>query len=229
MGMITLAWRIATGPAWILWNGYKGLWWTFGDTHEPAARQAERPGSSLGQAPAGDHAIPAAAAEQSRSFEVTDSGPRPIPAPTRLLAGGFAGTALSSAGMFLVANAAAAAGALPPDRAILAWGWSSVLVAVSSIFMVRAVARRQRKKSGIRSILRTVGEAGRSAADHARRHASAACRWAASQGAPRADHHTVPVGGSRSFVREKAATAAGALRRAWGAIGRPKPATKAAV
>lgn len=221
MGMLGLVWRIATGPIWILWSAYKGLWWVFGDTHEkPDASRRPAKGDA------------AAVGAQQASFEVVDSSPRPIPAPVRLLRGGFAGSVLASLGLLLASNGLSAGGVMAPERAVAAWLWSSAIVAVGSIYLVRQAARRHRRKQGIAAMLRSVKEA----AGGAVRGAHSACMWAAAKAGERVNRPApAPADGSPAparSVKEKVEQSFGGLRdrarRAWNAVGRATPETRTA-
>ncbi len=222
MGMIGLAWRIATGPIWILWTGYKGLWWLFGDTHEkpqPAGAGASA-GLGVGAAvnPPEDRIQ-----DQKTAFEVVDSSPVPLPLPRRALRAGFAGSLLSSLGLLLACNALGAAGVMSHDRALLAWAWGSAMISVGSIFAVRRVTRADRRKRGVKAVLRG-----------ARDSVARACTWAAGKtvggvrdgvcwGAARATEINGRHGVSQKAGSVFRAAALGA-RRVWSSIGRPVPA-----
>ncbi len=231
MGIFGLGWRIATSPVWLLWSGYKGLWWVFGDTHEPAAPAGPRTSQRVGSP------VPPAAgvkADQKTSFEVMDSGPRPIAPPIRKLRGGFVGTILASLGMLLASNGMAAAGVMSPDRAMFAWVWGTALTAVMSILMVRRVARADRRRRGVASVFRDV----KGAAGNAFLGAAGACRWAACNVKDKVAVG-VKVGAQRAGeanrkhqIAERLKASAGAAcvaaRKAWSSIGRAAPETKPA-
>jgi hypothetical protein len=227
MGTFGLLWRIATGPVWILWSGYKGLWWVFGDTHEPVAKSASKN---------------AAAPAQDASFQVVDSGPKSLPTPVRALRGGFVGTLMASGGLLFATNAMAATSVVTPDRGIAAWLWGTAIVAVTSIFMVRRAVRLDRNRKGFASVIR--------GAKSAAGKAAGACGWAAQravQCAASGARQTVQAGAERAReinqrhgvaqkardqVKQKAGSAWNSARRLWNSIGRgtsrPQPATRTA-
>lgn len=229
MGTLGLVWRVATGPIWILWSGYKGLWWVFGDTHEPAAPKAQAKG------PAKDAFAGAPAADDQRTaFEVVDSSPKPIAPPIRTLRGGFVGSLLASIGMLLATNGMAAAGVMSPERAMVGWLWGSALISVASVLMVRQVARRNRRKRGLSSMLQSV----KGAAGDAVAGARGACRWAAERAAKGVQAGAAQVASinqpreakapERCSVGSSAATLRSRARRFWSSIGRGTTETRTA-
>ncbi|HLO39478.1 MAG TPA: hypothetical protein VK176_00535 [Phycisphaerales bacterium] len=219
MGTLGLIWRIATGPVWILWSGYKGLWWVFGDTHEPAAKAS-------GKAPAD----PA----QDASFQVVDSGPRPLPTPVRALRGGFVGSLMASGGLLLATNAMAASQVMEPGRAVVSWLWGSAIIAVTSIFMVRRAVRLDRQRQGLKSVIR-------GARDMAQK-AAVACTWATQAAVKRAAGSVAGCAragvdkagelnqrhGIADRARSRAGAALSSLRRLWASVGRGTSQTRSA-
>ncbi|GMV26165.1 MAG: hypothetical protein AMXMBFR58_21960 [Phycisphaerae bacterium] len=227
MGTLPLIWKIATGPIWLLWSGYKSLWWVFGDTHEPVKLRSAS-ARDKNAAPSKD-----AKPDQAAAFEVVDSSPRPIPAPTSKLRAGFIGTLFSSAGLYLVSRGLAVSGTMSDERAVFAWLWGSALIAVLSIFMVRRSARKAREKRGLAAMFRSVRDAGACAAAGAAATAAGACQWAReSLRTPAAGQPVEPAvkaepQASHAFKRSMAG-ACSAARRAWHSIGRPRASSRTA-
>jgi hypothetical protein len=155
--LVSLGFKIATSPVWILWRGYKGLWWVFGES-SPAASRTTRSTRDEGSMP-----DPAAAAPAISDADPSHSPAIPaMPVPIGLLRGGFAGTALASVGFLLIGQAMSAASVIEPERAMFAWLWATLAASVGSIFAVRSIARRRHARShkGLRgTIRRTVANA----------------------------------------------------------------------
>lgn len=227
MGTFGLLWRIATGPVWVLWSGYKGLWWVFGDTHEQVAKSASK-----------NAGTPA----QDASFQVVDSGPKALPTPVRALRGGFVGTLMASGGLLLATNAMAATSVVTPDRGVAAWLWGTAIIAVASIFMVRRAVRLDRNRKGFASVIRNAKSAAGKAAGVCTRAAHRAVQCAANgaketvrAGAGCAQEFNQRHGvaqKAKDQVKQKAGSAWNAARKLWNSIGRgtsqPQPATRTA-
>ncbi|MCC6426792.1 MAG: hypothetical protein IT435_08210 [Phycisphaerales bacterium] len=224
MGTLSLVWKLATGPIWLMWSGYKGLWWVFGDTHAtPTAKPRSQVQPADGKA---DATVAGADGDQKSSFEVVDSRPEKLPVPKKALRGGFIGTLLCSAGMFIAGNGLAATQVMSPERAMAAWMWGTGMVAVVSIFAVRRIARLDRERRGFKHFFRCAGS-----------KAAGACTWAAGQAAKGAAG-AVNLGkrgveeaaglNNRHDVTGKVKAGVGgvmgAARKAWSSIGRAAPA-----
>jgi hypothetical protein len=101
-------------PFRLMWRGYNGLWWAFGD------ELAVVPGGAEGHAPASGR----------RSLEKT-------------LKVGFGSTLAASAMMAIGTFAGEENGAFSPATAWVLWGWATMLAGVISIWAVKHVSRQQ--------------------------------------------------------------------------------------
>lgn len=156
IGVLRVVMKIVFAPVWLAWQGYRVLWWAFADA-EPArverAASLAPPGAPPATGPTPAPSVPGAGpatdaprhgVDQNASFEVVDTTPGPEPEPTGTLRGGFAaamGVSLAS-GWFLAARHEGAH--LSAPGAWTAWAWATLLAAVASVMVVRAVVRRQR-------------------------------------------------------------------------------------
>jgi len=146
---VRIATKIAFAPVWVLWKGYGVLWWAFDDSEKRAAGAPAiaPPGASVPpdlttNAGSLHTDAPAFGEGQRAAFEFVDSRPRPAPAPVGLLRGGFVGTVLSSTMAGLIATNAVESGSFSHTGGWVLWGWSTLLAAVGSLFLVRHVHRR---------------------------------------------------------------------------------------
>jgi hypothetical protein len=135
--------RVLLAPLYVLWLGYRGLWWAFDDSD--ARREA---GSAMDAPPESppppqiDTDAPRFPPVQSQAFEIVDTTPRPAVPPTGPLRGGFAATMVWTALFGYFCRGWAEAG-MSSSRAWILWGWGSTAFAVVSLFIVRHVASRE--------------------------------------------------------------------------------------
>lgn len=144
--------KVLWTPVYLLWKAYGVLWWAFDDSDQRRAGGAAQfaPPGAPPAAPIAPDAIPSGVADpntdaphfpaQSAAFEVTDSSPRPSPAPVGALRFGFVMTLVVSGASGLYASGSEA---LTSRSAVFVWAWATVLAAVTSMYVVRHVARRQ--------------------------------------------------------------------------------------
>jgi hypothetical protein len=146
LAFLRTASRVAFAPVWVLWRGYRVLWWAFDDSD---GRRAEGAVSVAppGTPPAADARpntdAPLHGPEQQASFEIVDTSPRPDPPPLGALRGGFAASLLASIGTGVYLAGGEHPG-LSTSGAWMAWAWATLLGAVASVYVVAHVARRQR-------------------------------------------------------------------------------------
>lgn len=140
--------RALFAPIWVLWQGYRVLWWAFEGNprrREDGAATNAPPGPSPADATTPDPLqtdAPRHGEGQNAAFEVTREVCRRTPAPTGALRAGFAST--------LIVSALCAGAVLAQDPAMSAragwavWAWATLLAAVGSVWVVKHIAQRQR-------------------------------------------------------------------------------------
>jgi hypothetical protein len=138
-------WTVASSPFWLLWRGYCGLWWAF-----------NTPPKGMG--------LPKVEIDQSKSFEVVDSRPKPdpLPRPTATLRTGFIATLAASVTSGIVTSGLSGSQSISPSTALIAWGWITALTAVGSMMVARRVAIKKAQRGP--SIPRKAADAAQQAA-----------------------------------------------------------------
>lgn len=168
--------RILMAPVWLGWQAYNGVWWAFNDEPRRAAAQEDcaPPGVPFaadhrGTPPTPQTDAPAFGEGQQAAFEVVEPSPAPEtpdrPKPVGTLKVGYTATLAASLLTAVIAgNTMNSSG-----WALMLWAWVTMIVAVASIYMVRAVvARRERERpktrwGRIKSAVAGVGDVGVSA------------------------------------------------------------------
>lgn len=140
--------RVLFAPVWVLWQGYRVLWWAFEGNprrREDGAATNAPPGSSPADATAPDSLqtdAPKHGEGQNAAFEVTREVCRRPATPTGALRAGFASALIVSAlcGWWVLAQDPA----MSARAGWAIWAWATLLAAVGSVWVVRHIARRQR-------------------------------------------------------------------------------------
>lgn len=136
--------KVLFAPFWILWKGYLGLWWAFDDSDARRAGVSANLAPPDAPPPPSHHTdAPRYGAEQSTSFEFTNSAPRPVRPPMGPLKGGFVGTLILSSIAAVIGAALSAEHVITPAHAWILWAWGTLTPGVASLYVVRHVARRQ--------------------------------------------------------------------------------------
>lgn len=150
LGALRIGSKVVFAPVWVLWRGYRVLWWAFDDSDQRRAESAASlappgapPAASSADEPAPQTDAPRHGVEQNAAFEITDSTPRPAPEPVGTLRCGFAAALAVSVLAAIDAADRARTDHLSHAGAWALWGWASILAAVVSIIVVRHVAARQ--------------------------------------------------------------------------------------
>ncbi|MFO0859155.1 MAG: hypothetical protein U0570_01270 [Phycisphaerales bacterium] len=145
---LSMSLRVATSPIWVLWRSYLMLWWAFDDSSERAASRLSAKTTAAADVPP-PRFVEGGDSGQASSFELTDSRPPrktlppPMPVPTGLLRGGFAGSMVLCSFFAMFTGGLAASGAMSGMRATALWAWGCSIIVCSSVLLVRRVARKR--------------------------------------------------------------------------------------
>lgn len=197
---VRTTWSFASSPFWLLWRGYSSLWWAFNTPPKAAAPKVE--------------------VDQSRSFDVVDSRPKPepLPRPIGSLRTGFIVTLAASVVSGVVASGLSGSHEIAPSSALLGWGWVTCVAAVATMYAARRTAIRRAARGPVLPAM------AKDAVNAAR--AGAASAVSAVQGAAKSAGR-----GAGAFIRRAAGVTERGVRSAYAGAkaAATSPRTKAAV